>query len=607
MSSNAFRLFGERLSLLVVVVCLTGLAGVAPVLAAPSSAPALGPSPAGSAVAAKQGSATTTPHMELSLDGHPVHNDSQIVQTDPTLRVNASVGAATPNGTTIKSIVVRINGQTLRSYSPDESPSQVAVELPLDRGNNTVTVIVEDSADNVNSRNIDVAKDDLAPWIGLTSPYSSKLTSSIPNGTVENSLVTLGVRAGDFSALSFGRIDINYTDTYESNYTNQQTDFSKVRSQRIPSPDKQFTRDALLGYGNNTVTISLTDAVGNTRIQQFNLEVVDDQRPDVAIDLYPEQTTDHKIDLSGTISDNVWLRNASIHVVNVDRKEEIDNASAGYKLWNYTKQLKDATPYDYARSGRQLQFNESLLLQQGTSKITIKATDHLGQTVKRTITIERLQSANQAKSQPPNVTLDRNRTRLGPDGRVRLVASISDPDWDIDNIAIETANLSTGKILDFEQYRSLGNRNAVSINTTLRSGHGTGAIVVRARARDRDGHEDVAVKQLARQTTHPSQPVTPDTTTSPPTTTSTTPQPTTKTPSTPVQTTQPPTPTATPTNESAANAGGDSGGFLGNLIGTLVGFVIAILPFVVGGIVFVTVSYFVLRRVREDGGGEAAS
>jgi len=597
MSSNPYWSRIGRPSLLVLSVCVLALAGAATVAAAAGSMPAA----ATNAVAAQE--STTTPQVELELDTRTVGDERRIVQGDPNLTINASVGSAVADGTTIETVVVRVNGQTYRSYNPEESPTEIEAELPLNRGNNTVTVIVEDSADNVNSREIDVAKDDLAPWIGLTDPYQSTLTSVIPNGTTTESAVTFGVRAGDFSAIDYGTINVNYTGTYESEFADQETEFSNVENIRIENPGKRFSQDALLGYGNNTVSISLTDAVGNRRTETFNLEVVDDEAPEIEIDLYPEQTTDHEVELSGTISDNVWVRNATLEVVNLDRQEEVENVSEGYKLWNYSRQLRQPTPYDHNEAGRRIEFDERIDLQEGASEIAISATDHLGQTVTRTITIERLESAAQAQSEPPTVTLDRNRTRLREDGQVALVASITDPDWDIDNVAIETANLSTGEILDFEQFRSLGNRNSVSINTTLRAGTGNGSIVVRARARDREGREDVAVQQLARRVDRPSEPATnPDeNVTPPPTTETTTRQPTDETPSTPVETTR----TSTPANETDEADEADDDDESGSLVGTLVGFLIAITPFVVGGIVFVTVSYFVLRRVREEG-GEAA-
>ncbi|WP_169302458.1 hypothetical protein [Halorientalis salina] len=585
---------------MVLVICLIGLCGVATATVAADSAPATGVN-----ATTAQDSATSTPAIDLALDGRTVDDERRIVQGDPTLTINASVGSSVPDGTTIESVVIRVNGGTYRSYSPEESPTEITADLPLNRGNNSVTVIVEDSADNVNSREIDVAKDDLAPWIGLTAPYQSKLTSSIPNGTTDTANETFGVRAGDFSGIDYATVTVDYNETYESEHAGQTTGFSNVETIRIDEPGKRFTQNALLGYGNNTVSISVVDDIGNRRTERFNLEVVDDQAPSVAIDLYPEQTTNHQVELSGTIEDNVWLRNASMQVVNLDRKEEVENVSDGYKLWNYSRQLKSPQDYDHDDSGRTLEFEERIDLQPGLSEVTIRGTDHLGNTVTRTIQIERLESATQADREPPTVTIDRNKTRLREDGRVRLVASVSDPDWDIDNIAIETSNLSSGEIYDFEQFRSLGNRNEVSINTSLRSGTGNGTLVVRASARDREGQEDVAIQQLKRQVDRPSEPETDPSTDVTPTTTDPTTRQTEQTPTESTPTSTPANSTTEAEEEDDEDDEDESGGLLGGLVGAIVGFVIAIVPFVVGGIVFVTVSYFVLRRVREEGSESA--
>jgi hypothetical protein len=528
----------------------------------------------GVAAAANETDGAVDPVVDVEVDGSSVTaEDYTLVARDPRLVVTARVGADADENTTVKTVEVRVNGQTERVYEPGEAETTVSLVVPLDRGNNSVTVLAEDSVDRLTTRTVTVGKDDVAPWIGLTSPFESNLRSTIPNGTVDRSLVTIGVRSGEFSAVDRGTIAVDYNDSGES---------ASVRD-----PGLRFEREMLLGHGNNTVTISLTDVVGNTRIQEFELEVVDDAAPSVSVDLYPKETTANRILLTGNVTDNVWVSNASIFVEHVDSDRH-------HQLHNYTKTIRETTEYEYDRSGRTVRFEETLDLQTGTNRITINASDHDGREVTETIEIERLESRDVGENEPPVVTIDRNRTRLREDGRVRLVAEVEDGNWNLHSVGIETENMTSGEIVDYERITDLESRHRNVLDTILR---GTdGPTVVRVRARDDEGRRDVEVVQLA-----PGDESLPTTTTAAVTTTDGSGR-TTDT------FTFPPTTENGTENGSAAEADGSGGlPFVGALpVALLLGFVGGVVPFVVGSMVFVTMTYFVLRRVRK-GGGESAS
>jgi len=586
-------------SLAVLSLCVVALAvaGVATPAAATGSADVI----AGEQRVSVQDS-ETDPVIQLWLNGdRTAGGNYELVTEDPTLRVNASVGQDT-SGATMQTLTIRINRQTYRSYDLSSENGSVTVDLPVNRGNNTVRIIAEDSAGHVSATEFQVGKDDVAPWIGLTSPFESPLTSLIPNGSVDGALTDIGFRVGEFTAVREGNIGVRYQ--------------GQSRGTTVDGPDTRFSREVLLGDGQNTVTITLTDAAGNSRLRQFTLNASDTQAPNISLGLYPQNTTAPSFDLSGTVTDDFWVKNVTINVTHVNGNNITGRTG-------YERTIRPNTEYRHARSGLSVAFEENLDLRvgldnstnppaqvPGENRIEIVAYDHLGNRTNRTITINRLRELNAERNDPPRISLS-NDTRLQEDGRLRVVTDVTDRDWNIRAVEIEIVNESVENgegIADYELFANLESRRAVTVDTTMDPGPNPRDAVLEVRARDDVGESGMeryplsnllpgsALSELTPQPTPttesptPTEVVTNDTATAAAEETAT------------ATATQTSVPTATPTAETPAISGATNttaaDGGDGGLIGTVVDFLVTVAPFLVGGLVFATIAFVVLRRVR---------
>jgi hypothetical protein len=386
-------------------------------------------------------------------------------------------------------------------------------------------------------------------------------------------VVTLGVRVRDFSAIRGGTVTV-------SNGSHQETT-------SFSGPGTRFDRDILLASGNNSVRIAVSDVLGNTRTQQFRLQVLDRGPPSISLDLFPETTTARSIDFSGTVSDAIWVKNASIHVEHLDRTN-----STGITAYNET--IRRDSPYEIARAGRTIPFTERLLLEPGLNRITVTASDYRGNVTNRTVEIERVGPTTPATNDPPSVAIHENRTVFRDDGSVRLNATVADPDWNLESVSVETENYSTGEIIDFERFGDLDGRGSVSIDTTLSTDGGPVWVRVRAGDAFDDRRRDSVLRYAPGESAPDGTPATPDPTTAVPT--AATPD-------------GGPSGTDAPTTNATAAGPADGGGLplIGSLsIAGILGFVVSVAPFALGAIVFVAIAYVVLRRVRGRG-GESAS
>lgn len=551
------------------------------------------------------------PQVNATLDGSPIADGGfRVVESDPELAVTAAAGPGAADNVTVRNVIVRVDGRTVRGYRYDSRTATASVDLPLSDGNNSVRVIVEDSADRVTSRTFTVGKDDTPPWIGLTSPYATAVTGVIPDGRVDRTNVTLGVRVDEFSDIRRGSISLQY----------ENGSVSGSQSIRIDDPPYTFERELLLGPGNNTVRILMIDELGNRRLQQFVLTVNDTEAPDVSLGLLPNQTSSPAVQLNGAVTDNVWVRNVSVRVRHLD-------ASNVTGLTNRTIRVVDDEEYRYSDENRRIPLDERVPLREGTNRITVFATDHRNRNVTREFTVERVETRSEPVNEPPRITIDRERTRIRADGRLQLVARVEDDNFNLDVIAVETERNDTGALLDFERFTDIGSRAVVSVNTSLRTGDGNA--LVRLRAVDDAGERHlVRVGLSANDSTVFPDPERVDTPAANESTGGAGSSTATETP-TPAPTPPPaanatgnatatpsPTPTvvgATPTIDSTpVNVNTSSGGlpFVGSLptipfLDTVVGFLVDGAPFAIGAAIVGALGYFLLRR--RAGGEESES
>lgn len=541
------------------------------------SEPAVGPAAAvsnhtdgnGTNDAGDNGTATPTgapPSVSLGLDGEPVAAGSySLTASDPTLAVDASIETA---GAELETVGFRVNSRVVRTYAVDGAEASVSLALPLSTGNNSVRVVVEDSGGRLAQRDLTVGKDDLAPWIGLSRPEPTEPRRRIPNLTVNRSLVTFGVETAEFTGVREAFLEVSGEDGRDAAF---RTD-----------PGDRFEQTLLVGLGNTTATIRVTDELGNVRTRRFRVELNDSQAPTVSLDPYPARTTERTVTLTGTLADNVWVRNATVAVDHLD-------ATNRTGVTNYAESVGRDAAYEYSRAGRRVAFEKQVLLRPGRNRIEIRARDHRGQTGNRTLVVERTERARTDENGPPRVTIDANRTRRLPDGRVRVVAGVADEDLNLARVTAETADLDTGTIVDIERDTDPDDPGSTTLNVTLQGAEGT--TVVRVRASDAENARDTAVRQLGAGTTPRSEPAATATTTATATSTPAGPAPATATRRANQR-------QATAGNETAdglpvVGSFGGAGGILGSAVGALTG----IAPFTVGSFVFVLVTYAVVRGI----------
>jgi len=534
------------------------------------------------------------PTVDVAVNGEPVaENELRLVSSAPTMTVSAAVGANATAETRIETITVRVDGRTYRSYTPDARRTNVTIDpLELEDGNNTVRVIVEDSENRLATHEFTLGKDDVGPWIWLRAPYESPVTAVIPNGTVEGSLTTLDVRVSDYSGVRRARIDVDWEN--ESQRGGEDYTYS--------DPGVNITQEVLLGYGNNSVTISAEDRRGNRRAHEFNLHVEDGGPPEVSLDLLPNQTTDSQLQVTGTVTDDVWLRNVTMNVTHLGTLAGTNNSTLG----SVTHVIRPDTGLGYDRSGLQVAIDRNVDLGRGPNQIRITATDHLGNTTNRTILVERIEGRDRSQNVRPTIEVDRNLTAVREDGRLRLVATVTDEDFNLASVEFESEAAGSGELVDYERFDDLDDQPEVPLDESVTLPDGRA--IVRVRAIDELGERRLVTLEFnssgpvftPRPTPTPTPTSTPNTTTTANVTTVANATTATTATSTPTLTSAP-TPSPTVNRTTNATSGGGLP-LIGALpIDTVIDLLLTGVPFVVGVLVFATVAYFVLRRVRGQG------
>lgn len=534
-----------------------------------------------------------------------------LFRSDPTLQVNVSV-AENADGATMEDMTIRVNGQTFRSYEFTGTEGSATITLPLRRGNNSIRIIASDSAGRVNVTTFEVGKDDMSPLIGLVAPYQPEvaLGAAIPDGEITRAVTDLSFRVGEFTGVAEGNLAVTYDGTPNGLYRGDQDTY------QITNPGARFSRRALFGNGTNTVRIILTDRAGNSRIRQFTVNASDSRDPNITLDQYPTNTTSPTFEFSGTVDDDFWVRNVTIFV---DHENSVVNNT--YVTTNntgragYTRVIRPDTTYEYSRSGLNVSFeteldlrvgyvfNESALAvreEPGINRIRVLAVDHRGNRTWRNVTVRRYREWG-SRNDPPRIQFDFDHIRFREDGQLQVAAEVIDPNWNLQAVEMETRdNITSTDAIGYQLFAGLASSYSTRLNTTIDVGPNPSETVLEVRARDEAGGRTLerlylseVVARLTPVTPAPTTTATPTATTTVPTTTAT---------STPTS-----APTGTPTASTPAIAGTTNASAVesssGGLLATVLGFLGTVAPFLVGGLVFATIAFVVLRRVR-GGDGE---
>jgi hypothetical protein len=307
--------------------------------------------------------AAAGPTVSVAVDGDEVADGGTVsVREDPTVDLSVAANA------TIESVEVLVDGDVRERFEPGSATFSGTVRLDLASGEHTLEVIA--TANGTGSENgttrfeATVVRDGAGPFVGYTSPFETPDFSAPPGSTsVDDGLITLSGDLADDTGVASIRIERRY----EYSFAGSQRASRAVYT--AEDPGESFTREVLLGNGENDLTITYTDELGNVRIHEFELDVRDTTDP-VVNATAPERTTAGSVRVRGLVSDNV----------------KIDTVRIGSFSTATTVVLGQTSP-EPDRERLSFRLDERIRLSEGRNDILVTATDIAGNTARQELDV----------------------------------------------------------------------------------------------------------------------------------------------------------------------------------------------------------------------------
>lgn len=392
------------------------------------------------------GVAAQSASVSITVEGDTVESGGQVTVTkDPQIGVDLEADAA------IETVVLRVNGDTVETYAPDEATASLSPVLDLVDGDNEVTVIMETESDEVVSRTITVTKDDRAPFIRFTAPFETgHHRDVIPNATTVNgTYVTVSGEIHDASTVT------HVTITREFTYSHGNVPFFSKDRWDIESPGGSFAQPIFLGDGSNTVKVRVEDSLGYGREYNVNVTVNDTTKPTVDFQL-PDESYGSTVPLDGQVDDNSQLDAVSV---------EVGDHFGPVNVFDGV----DAKP---ERNARSVRLSETVELREGENLVVVTATDLSGNTVEANHTVVYTRSVT------PNLRFYRDETAVDGDGTVAVRGIVED--GEITGVTLESVSTDSGEVVDFVRvYDGSIVRQEVEFDETLQLGDGETRVVAR--------------------------------------------------------------------------------------------------------------------------------
>ncbi|MFB6196104.1 MAG: hypothetical protein ABEI80_08020 [Haloplanus sp.] len=491
------------------------------------------------------------PSITVTVDGSAVGDGNEtFVETNPT------VGVSVDANRSIRMVSVRVNGTTRRRYTPNATSFEESFDLSITTGVHALTVVVK--TDEVTSHSVTVTKDAGRPYVRYTAPFETDRYAPPPETvTVNRSRIVL---AGNFSDVTgVSHLRILRTVSYQVG-SNEHVDRETYTAS---DPGDSFAQPIFLGVGVNNVTAWYHDEVGHVRKHHMRI-TVEDTAPPTLSNLSAVRLSPSKLRIRGTVTDNGQVRSVTLSPV----------GEAG------TKHLVDSGLGQPDPTRQRMGFETTVTLYPGTTAVVINATDTAGNTVRRTVTVQR--------NVAPELTLHPTRTQFVNESTV--VVSGRATDGEIVAATVETVDPDSGTVVDLVSLYDGGIRTDLPFERRLGAPDGR-TVIVRLRVIDSSGTEHVVSLERTRRVDTPTPTPTPTATaTSAPTATAT------------------PTPTATATPTPAPEPSGVTIPFLGVTVpvASILGASVSIpVPFVgpfdlpiVPAVVLVALAAAAVARVR---------
>ena len=336
------------------------------------------------------------PDLGLSVESPPSLLDTQSVT------LSGEVTNALGDATVTISSPVDTETLTLNADGP------FSTEIGLEEGDNTITVEVSDSDGRTVTETVTTTVDTGSPVLTLNAPATSDSTEVTITGTVSD--------AGDIAATSLSVNSESTPVTLDSN--------------------GEFSQTVTLDDGENTITLSATDAAGNENsVTQTTTVSLDTTPPTVTLEA-PATSTESTVTVTGTVVD----------------ESEVDSVSLSVDGEHSQDVTLDSNN----------EFETTLSLSEGENTISLSATDAYGNEATKTATTF-------VDSTAPTVTLDAPANSDSTD--VSVSGTV------VDNLASDpSATISVnGEVVGTVELASDG-----SFTTTVSLNEGENTIVLRA-------------------------------------------------------------------------------------------------------------------------------
>lgn len=243
----------------------------------------------------------TETRIHVSINNRELKNGSQTtIGKDPRMSMRIHT-----NGS-IDSIILRTDGKTIRTYSPNSTNFSTTTTLELRDGGHHITVIATGDTTTVYSATI--IKDAIAPRINFEEPFvTTGLQPPEQNYTLNTSNITLRGQLTDRSAVR--RVIIEHR--YEYTFSGIQTERSRYV---IDDPGESFAQQLTLGpnkqnqtNGTNFMSIETLDTNNNRRVYTFTLNISDNRPPNIEILEATPMYGQSVVSLKVRVTDNVGV------------------------------------------------------------------------------------------------------------------------------------------------------------------------------------------------------------------------------------------------------------------------------------------------------------
>ncbi|ERG97029.1 hypothetical protein [Haloquadratum walsbyi] len=321
-------------------------------------------------------SSAAEPTIDIEINNEQFTDGSEIdVRSNPTVDISVTAD------TQINLVELYVDGAARRTFDPTNTSLEREFQLHINNGEHDIQVIA--GANETTTINGMITKDGGAPFIGYTEPFKTSNKSIPPDvATVPQAQVNLSGYLFDDSSVQSVEIERRFNYSYAGSRETSRA------NHEITDPGDSFQQKLLLGNGDNEITATYIDEMGNQRRHDFSL-VVDDQRAPQIDTSAPTQVTEPSASIGVTVTDNVKIKSVIITSPNLGTKTLVLDRSP--------KPNTDRL---------QVNVQENIDLSEGRNEIDIEATDVNGNTVSKKLPIEYIPIIQ------PTIEIDAANTRV---------------------------------------------------------------------------------------------------------------------------------------------------------------------------------------------------